>query len=158
MKLSEKLENNTILYSLNSSNKTDVLHELLDHFCEIHYLKTAVKLFSYLDSKEKNANSASGRGIAYHYNTSAEINDTIAILGISKKGIDYNAVDGLLCNFILLILEPESKPNSHRLIINLFQDLIKDINIKDKLLDANSSDETVNIIYEWEENQNKIEL
>ena len=35
---------------------------------------------------------------------------------------------------------------------------IGDINIKDKLLDANSSDEIVNIIFEWEENQNKIEL
>ena len=158
MKLSEKLNSSTTLCSLNSNNKTDVLHELLDHFCDIDYLKTAVKLFSYLDSKEKNINSAYGRGIAYHYNTSVEINDTIAILGISKKGIDYNAVDGLLCNFILLILEPESKPNSHRLIINLFQDLIKDINIKDKLLDANSSDEIANIIFEWEENQNKIEL
>ena len=158
MKLSEKLNSSTTLYSLNSSNKTDVLHELLDHFCDIDYLKTAVKLFSSLENKAKNISSAYGRGIAYHYNTSVEINDTIAILGISKKGIDYNAVDGLLCNFILLILEPESKPNSHRLIINLFQDLIKDINIKDKLLDANSSYETANIIYEWEENQNKIEL
>ena len=158
MKLSDKLEKNTILYSLHSQNKTDVLHELLDHFCDIDYLKTAVKLFSYLDSKSKTSNSASGRGIAYHYNTSVEITDTIAILGISKKGIDYNAVDGLPCNFILLILEPESEPNSHRLIINLFQSLIKDVNIKDQLLDAESCNEIANIICTWEENQNKIEL
>jgi len=158
MKLSDKLNNNTILFSLCSSNKTDVLHELLDHFCDIDYLKTAVKLFSYLDSKEKSSNSASGRGIAYHYNTSIEISNTIAILGISKKGIDYNAVDGLLCNFILLILDPESKPNNHRVIIKLFQDLIKDINVKDRLLDASSSFEIENIILEWEENQNTIEL
>ena len=158
MKLSDILNNNTILYSLHSNTKTDVLHELLDHFCNIDYLKTAVKLFSYLETKDKNSNSASGRGIAYHYNTSIEISETIAILGISKKGIDYNAVDGLLCNFILLILEPESKPDNHRVIIKLFQDLIKDINIKDKLLDANSSSEISSLILEWEENQNKIEL
>ena len=65
---------------------------------------------------------------------------------------------GLGCNFILLVLDPESKFNSHRLIINLFQDLIKDTNLKDKLLEANSSDEIFNMICEWEENQNKIEL
>ncbi len=158
MQLSDKFTNNTILFSLESNNKTDVLHELLDHFCDIDYLKTAVKLFSYLNSKEKASSSASGRGIAYHYNTSIEISDTIAILGISKKGIDYNAADGLLCNFILLILDPETKPNNHRIIIKLFQDLIKDINVKDKLLAAKSSDEISNIILEWEENQNKIDL
>ena len=158
MKLSDVLNNNTILYSLHSNTKADVLHELLDHFCNIDYLETAVKLFSYLENKDKNSSSASGRGISYHYNTSIEISETIAILGISKKGIDYNAVDGLLCNFILLILEPESKPDNHRVIIKLFQDLIKDINIKDKFLDANSSSEISSLILEWEENQNKIEL
>ena len=57
-----------------------------------------------------------------------------------------------------MIIEPESKPDNHRVIIKLFQDLIKDINIKDKLLDANSSSEISSLILEWEENQNKIEL
>ena len=157
MKLSDKLNNKTIL-RLQSNNKIDVLHELLDCFCNINYLKTAVKLFSYLENKSNINNSTSSRGIAYHYNTSTEINETVAILGISKRGIDYKASDGLMCNFILLVLDPESKSNSHRLIINLFQDLIKDINLKDKLLEANSSDEIFNMICEWEENQNKIEL
>ena len=158
MKLSEKLNNKTILNRLQSNNKIDVLHELLDCFCDINYLKTAVKLFSDLEKKTNTNNSTSSRGIAYHYNTSTEINETIAILGISKKGIDYKASDGLMCNFILLVLDPESKSNSHRLIINLFQDLIKDINFKDKLLESNSSNEIFNMICKWEENQNKIEL
>ena len=157
MKLSDKLNNKTIL-RLQSNNKIDVLHELLDCFCNINYLKTTVKLFSYLENKSNVNNSTSSRGIAYHYNTSTEINETIAVLGISKRGIDYKASDGLMCNFILLVLDPESKSNSHRLIINLFQDLIKDTNLKDKLLEANSSDEIFNMICEWEENQNKIEL
>mgnify|MGYP006095420009 CR=1 FL=1 len=157
MKLSDKLNNKTIL-RLQSNNKIDVLHELLDCFCNINYLKTTVKLFSYLEKKSNINNLTSSRGIAYHYNTSTEINETIAVLGISKRGIDYKASDGLMCNFILLVLDPESKSNSHRLIINLFQDLIKDINLKDKLLEANLSDEIFNMICEWEENQNKIEL
>ena len=38
-----------------------------------------------LENKDKNSSSASGRGISYHYNTSIEISETIAILGISKK-------------------------------------------------------------------------
>jgi len=158
MKLSDKLNSKTILNRLNANNKIDVLHELLDHFCSINYLETSVKLFSYLEEKSNTDHFTSSRGIAYHYNTSMEINETIAILGISKKGIDYGAVDGLMCNFILLVLDPESKSNNHRLIINLFQDLIKNINIKDALLEANSSDDILNVICKWEENQNKIEL
>ena len=158
MKLSDKLNNKTILNRLNANNKIDVLKELLDHLCSIGFLEKNAKLFSYLEQKANTNNSTSSRGIAYHYNTSTEINETIAVLGISNNGIDYESVDGLMCNFILLILDPESKSNSHRLIINLFQDLIKNINIKDALLKSNSSDDIFNVICEWEENQNKIEL
>jgi len=95
-------------------------------------------------------NSASGRGIAYHYNISIEVDDMVAVLGISKEGIDYNASDGLSCNFILLILEPQSKEELHRHFIHCFQDMISDISIKEKLLDASSNIEIEQIIKVWE--------
>ena len=90
--------------------------------------------------------------MAYHYHTSIEVQETLAVLGISKRGIDYNAVDGLMCHFILLILEPTVSPNSHRRIINLFQELIKNPNTKSKLLELNSSIEADLVIKNWENN------
>ena len=61
----------------------------------------------------------------------------------------------MLCHFILLILEPKDEPNKHRILINLFQNLIKDSKIKSQLLDINSSNEAEDIIKEWQ-NQNNI--
>ena len=150
MKLSEKLNTTTILSPLVSISKEDALHELLDHFINLRYLTSCTKLFKYLKDDEQAFNSASGRGIAYHYHTSIEINDTVVALGISEDGIDYKAEDGLLCHFILLILEPVSKPNTHRILINLFQDLIKNSNIKSKILEVNSSEKIEKIIQGWE--------
>jgi len=158
MKLSEKINNKTIIYPLQSTSKQDTLHELLDYFQSLEYLTTTTKLFSYLDSKDKIFNSASGRGVAYHYHTSVEVNETLAVLGISKQGIDYNATDGLFCHFILLILEPTNHPNSHRKLINLFQNLIKNSNIKSKLLELNSSDEVEKIIKDWENSDNSFDI
>jgi len=56
----------------------------------------------------------------------------------------------LLCHFILLILEPVNKPNTHRIFINLFQNLIKNSNIKSKILEVNSNKEIEQIIQGWE--------
>ena len=94
MKLSEKLNTSAILYPLQSHSKEDALHELLDHFINLKYLTSCDKLFQYLKDDEKAFNSASGRGIAYHYHTSIEVNDTIVVLGVSKNGINYSAPDG----------------------------------------------------------------
>ncbi len=151
MKLSDKINNQTIILPLSSKCKNEVMHELLDHFYKMNYLTSTVKLFSYLDNQDKEFNSASGRGVAYHYHTSIEINDTLAVLGISKKGIDYSASDGLLCHFILLVLEPNNAPNVHRKYIRLFQDMIKDINVKERLLKSDSSLDVEKTIKIWEE-------
>ena len=136
---------------MQSTYKYDVLQELLNHCILLDYLTSTEKLISYLDEKEKKMNPASGRGIAYHYNTSAEVDDMIAVLGISKEGIDYHAPDGLSCNFILLILEPQSKEELHRHFIHCFQDMIRDISIKEKLLDASTNIEIEQIIKAWED-------
>ena len=158
MKLSDKINNTTIIYPLQSSSKNDVLHVLLDYFQNLEYLTATTKLFSYLSSKDENFNSASGRGVAYHYHTSIEVKETLSVLGISKEGIDYNATDGLLCHFILLILEPTIYPDSHRKLINLFQDLIKDPNIKSNLLEINSSKEAEKIILDWENDDSSFDM
>ena len=156
MRLSEKLNNTTIISPLKSNSREDVLHELLDHLISLKYLTSCVKLFEYLKDDDKAFNSASGRGIAYHYHTSIEVNDTVLVLGISPNGIDYKAVDGLLCHFILLVLEPVNQPNAHRVLINLFQDLIKNSNIKSNILEVNSIDEIEEIIKEWENEEDEL--
>ena len=152
MKLSDKINTKTTISSLKSTCKTDVIHELLDHITNLNYLTSSLKLFSYLDDNKKNINTASGRGIAYHYHTSIEVDTVVVVLGISKEGIDYGASDGLACHFILLILEPTNEPNKHRIFISLFQNLIKNSNIKSKILGVNSSLEIEKIIQDWEKN------
>jgi len=152
MKLSDKLNELTICFP-KSTCKNDIMHELLDHFYKLNYLTATEKLFSYLDDQEKKLNSASGRGVAYHYHTSIEVKETLSVLGISKSGIDYQASDGLRCHFILLILEPKDKPTKHRKLINFFQDLIKNSNVKSQILKVNSSKEAEQIIKNWEEDE-----
>ena len=158
MKLSEKINTRTILSPLKSRYKEDVLCELLDHFVNLKYLTSYVKLFDFLKNDDESFNSASGRGIAYHYHTSIEVNDTVVVLGISQDGIDYDAADGLLCHFILLILEPINESNKHRVLINLFQDLIKNSKIKSNILEVNSNEQIEKIIQDWEINNQEDEL
>ena len=150
MKLSNTINNKTILFPLEATSKQKTIESLLHHCIEVDLLKSSSKLNLYLNDKDKIFNSAAGRGIAYHYNTSVEVQKIISILGISKDGIDYNAEDGLLCNFILLVLEPQDQPTQHRKFINLFQDMMHSPSTKAKLVEAQSKEEIIQIIKDWE--------
>ena len=152
MKLSDKINVKNIIFPLSSKNKQDVIEEMLNHCIKIKALTACTKLKDDLNHREKIFNAASGRGVAYHYNVSLEVNKIITILGVSNQGIDYNASDGVLCNFILLILEPSKEINQHRKIINLFQGLINNYKIKCRLLDVKDSGEIFRIILDWENN------
>ena len=51
---------------------------------------------------DKLMNPAVGRVAAYHYSSSVEIKESIAVFGISKNGIDYDSPDSQKVHFILL--------------------------------------------------------
>ena len=97
-------------------------------------------------------NPAVGRGIAFHYSSSIEVNEMRAVLGISKAGIDYQSPDQQKVHFIFLILDSINNPSEHRKLITRFQNFINDIDMKTKILSSTSSLEIIKIISDWETN------
>ena len=150
MNLIDKLDKNTIIFPLSSNNKSDTVQILLNQLLNQKILTATVKLFSFINEHEKIMNPAIGRGVAFHYSSSVEVNKLTAILGISIDGIDYKSPDQQKVHFILLILDTVDNPVLHRKLINRFQKFINTINIKSELLDCKSNTEVYNLITTWE--------
>ena len=150
MKLIDKLTNSTIIFPLVSDNKSAAIQKLLNKLLEQKILTATTKLFSLIKNHDKIINSAVGRGIAFHHSSSIEVDNLIAVLGISINGIDYHSPDKQKVHFILLILDPVNDPTLHRKFIHRFQKFINDLNMKIKILDCESKKEIFNIINNWE--------
>ena len=151
MKLSNKLKNSNIIFPLTSIKRSDSIQEMLDRLLELNYLTATVKLHSFIDEKDKLINSAVGRGTAYHYSTSIEINEQLAVFGFSPDGIDYNSPDGQGVHFILLILDTIEQSDLHRKLITRFQHFINDLDCREKVIESQSRDELFDLISSWEE-------
>ena len=76
-------------------------------------------------------------------------------LGISKKGIDYNSTDGQDCHLILLTLSPADYPTEHRKFISRFRSMVQNPDIRSSLYGSESRDEILNIISQWEKDDNR---
>ena len=151
MKLSNRLKNQNIIFPLKSKGRSEAIQEMLDRLLELNYLTATVKLHSFIDNKNILINSAVGRGIAYHYSTSIEIDNQLAVLGISPKGIDYDSPDCQKVHFILLILDTEREKTLHRKLVNRFQHFISESNFRMKIIDCVTVDEIAKLISAWEE-------
>jgi PTS system nitrogen regulatory IIA component len=150
MKLIDKIKKNTIILPFDSYNQKISIQKLLNHLLSEGYLTSTAKLFSSLENQDETIGSAVGRGIAYHHSISGEITEMVAILGISKSGIDYKSPDKQKVHFTLLILDSINEPNYHRKFIKRFQKFINDFNMKTKILDCESNDEVFKMIEDWE--------
>jgi len=150
MNLIDKLDKNTIVFPLTSTNKSDTVQILLTQLLNQKILTATVKLFTFINEHEKIMNPAIGRGVAFHYSSSIEVKELTAILGISVDGIDYQSPDQQKVHFILLILDAVDNPVLHRKLINRFQKFINTINIKSELLDCKSNTEILNLMTNWE--------
>jgi PTS system nitrogen regulatory IIA component len=155
MNLSEILNRDTILYPLLSKDRESVIQDLLSHLQDLDYLSATTTLFSNIGEEEKNVCSAAGRGVAFPHSTSVEVKELVAVLGISKHGIDYNSPDGQLCHLILLTLSPVDEQDVHRRFINRFQHMLRDSSLRAELFDVSSPLEAENIILHWEDEQQR---
>ena len=151
MKLQNKIKNNTIIYPLKSIDKSTTIQELLNCLLEENFLTATTKLFSFIEDHTKIMNPAVGRGIAFHHSSSIEVEDVVAVFGISPSGIDYKSPDQQKVHFVLLVLDPIDNPTVHRKFIHRFQKFINDLNIKTKLLECESNEQVMKLVYDWEE-------
>ena len=150
MKLIDKIKDNTLIFPINSIEKSTTIQELLNHILDQGYLTAITKLFSSINNQDKTLGSAVGRGVAFHHSSSKEVDEMIAVLGVSQKGIDYESPDMQRVHFVLLLLDPMNEPNLHRKFIHRFQKFINEGDMKTKILDCDSKNEILDLIHTWE--------
>ena len=151
MELIDRLNKATILVPMEASNKEGAIQELLTKLLSLNILSATIKLFTNIKDQENLFTSSAGRGIAYPHSTSIEINKLTCILGISKKGINFNSPDGHDCHLILLTLSPINEPTDHRKFITRFRSMVDNPKIRSSLLESNTCTDVLNIISNWED-------
>ena len=155
MKLRDKLIEETILVPMQITSKESANKELLTHLKSIDILLSTIQMFANIKEQENICMASADRGIAYPHSTYVEVNELTCVLGISIKGIDYNSLDGQYCYLILLTLSSADYPTERRKFIFCFRSMAQNPDIRFSLYGSDSRDEILNIISQWEEDDNR---
>jgi len=151
MKLSDIIDPNNIIVPIKSTTKEHAIQELLSHMETSGKLSSTVKLNDFINNQEKTFSSAAGKGVAFPSCGSIEVENVIAVLGVSKNGVEFNAPDGLKCHLILLTLSSKNDPSKRRRLVHMFQDMISNIEIKYSMMEDPSVESIHSTIKDWEE-------
>ena len=103
-----------IKVNLESEDKDEVFEEMVDHFC--HAGKTNAKRAVILEAiRKREAKMSTGiqKGIAIPHATSDAVDKVSGVLGVSRKGIDYDALDGEPVYLLFMVIAPPTDTEEH---------------------------------------------
>ena len=160
MKITDLISKDAIDLNVNVTTKTELIKkavELMQKNGNINNIDEYEKL---VIKREEEGSTGIGEGIAIPHGKG----DSVSKPGISAmvipNGADFEALDEKNVNLLFLIAAPNNKENIHLEVLSRLSTLLMDKKFREKLLNAKSKDEFLNIINDAENekvNKNKSE-
>ncbi len=118
----ELLDKNLIKVPIEAKIKNDVLEELVNLLDSEGKLKDREQALQDILKREMLCSTGLERGIAVPHAKTDSVDQMVMAIGISPKGIDFNALDGNTSSLFFMILAPPDMSGPH---IEVLSDIAK---------------------------------
>jgi len=151
MKLTDIINEDLILVPLEEQTQEAVVREMIRFLSSREYIHDPNHIFDIIMERERILSTGIGSGIAIPHGKTEGLEDPIVALGISKKGIDYKALDKKEVYLVFLLLTSDHDKGMHIRLLSRISRLLNKTECRMALMDANSPEEAVRIIREAEQ-------
>lgn len=151
MKLIDILSPQAISVDLTARTKKDALEEMCRLLAQAGKLPDPSAMVKTLMDREALGSTGIGQGVAIPHGKTAAVPEQAAALGLSKRGIDFDALDGEPVHIVFLLTAPIDAAGNHLKALAKVSRLLKDKFFRQALRDAKAADEILKIIREEDE-------
>jgi nitrogen PTS system EIIA component len=151
MKVLDYLDVDVIHLDVKNNVKSDVIQELCDMLVEKQKITEAGPIVAALLEREKLGSTGIGQGVAIPHGKSNAVSDVVAALGISKKGVSFESLDGEPVYIIFVLISPPEHAATHLKILARISRLLKDKFFRQSIREAKTVEEVKKIIQEEDE-------
>ena len=115
MKLAKLLNVDRILLDMKATEHWPAIVELVDYLAERGDISVDGRqpILNALEEREAQVSTGIGSGVAIPHTFSDEMEEVVAVLGRSKDGIDFQALDNSPVHFIILFIVPRKDYHLH---------------------------------------------
>lgn len=146
MNIMEFLNEKAVTADLQAATKKEVIMELVDLLVKAGAIKDKENIVKILMEREALGSTGIGQGIAIPHGKTEKAKKLVAAFGISKKGVDFDSLDGELANIFFLLIAPVNSAGPHLKALARISRLLKDKFFRDSLKNAQSREEILDII------------
>ena len=146
MKISEILDKQAIKIGVTSTTKEDTLKELVDVLAKVEDIGDPKGIVKALIDRENLGSTGIGQGIAIPHGKTDKVKRLTAVLGISKNGVNFDALDGEPVYIFVLLVAPKATAGPHLKALAQISRLLRDSYFCELLRKCRTEDEVFNMI------------
>ncbi|MGL6065518.1 MAG: PTS fructose transporter subunit IIABC [Cetobacterium sp.] len=132
--------------NLKANTKLEVIDELVEVLFNADRLNDKEEFKKAILAREAQSSTGLEEGIAIPHGKSASVKIPTVAFGLSKKGIDYDSLDGEVSTLFFMIAAPANATDSHVETLSQLTSLLLDDDVIEKLLNVSSEQEVLNIL------------
>lgn len=155
MKLTELVVKDAIVANLKATERDEAITELIDALVASGAADAKLRdtLVDSILAREKNGSTGFGKGVAVPHVKHDDLKNMAAAIGVSRAGVEFNALDKQPVYSIVLLLSPKSKPDEHlQAMETVFSNLQKD-RFRSFLRQASTQEEVLTLLEEADQKQ-----
>jgi len=126
MKITDFIGIKGIKLDLEATDKEGVLKELVDLLAEVKDIGDKKSILKALIERENLGSTGIGQGIAIPHGKTDKVDGLVAVLGISRKGVNYEALDGEPVYILFLLVAPKDTAGPHLKALAQISRLLRD--------------------------------
>ncbi|MBI4375286.1 MAG: PTS sugar transporter subunit IIA [Elusimicrobia bacterium] len=146
MTLLNHLTPEAVSVDLKAPSRDGVLSEMVELLRNGGRLPDAAAALEAVRHRELQGSTGCGSGVAVPHARVAGLKQPMVAVGISRKGVDFAAVDGQPVNIFFLVLGPQNAPESFLKLLSQIARLVRVPEVRGRLSSCGSATEVIELI------------
>ncbi|HNQ35900.1 MAG TPA: PTS sugar transporter subunit IIA [bacterium] len=149
--IAEYLVKEAIIPDLRSGDKAGVVREMVEALSKAGSVRDVDGTTEWLLEREKLGSTGIGQNIAVPHAKREDVKKLLVTVGLSARGIDFDALDGDPVNIVFLVLAPSDATGLHLKVLARIARLLKDKVFRNSLRSCKSAQDVFSTIKEEDE-------
>jgi PTS system fructose-specific IIC component/PTS system nitrogen regulatory IIA component len=151
MFLHEAFPPELIKVGLEADDKEEAFEEMVDQYCQALKSNAREEILEALRSREAKMSTGIQKGIAIPHGKTNAVDAVHGVLGISKKGVDYDALDGEPVYLLFMVLAPQKDTEQHLRLLKRLAELLDNPQFYTDLVAQGDARKVYEIIKKYED-------
>jgi PTS system nitrogen regulatory IIA component len=151
MRLEALLQRDLIIEDIRATDKAGVIREFAGLLASAGKVRDPEELARTVLDREAQGSTGIGDGIAIPHAKSASLRESIVAFGRSRKGVDFQTLDGRPAYLFFLLVSPSDQPGEHLKTLARISRLIRNAALRERLLASSGRDEIQRLLIDEDE-------